>query len=371
MSRPTHVELRRVSLPLVSPFVSAHGAEHVRDVVLVHVVLDDGSAGWGECSALAHPTYTAEYTAGAWAALRDELVPRFFAGRPWGIVGHPMATAALLTAEADADLRRIGRRLADQLALMHRCEPAHRVVSRAVVGMGESVDDVVAEVAKRIEDGHRAVKLKIMPRRRDLDALAAVRAAWPDLDLAADANASLSVGAHEVLRRIDALGLTYLEQPVHAEDLDGAADLAKRLDTPIALDESITSVAAARTAIRFGAADILNVKPARVGGPVEASHIVQIAADLGIATFVGGMLETGIGRAAALSVAALPGCTLPTDLGPSGQYFATDLTDPFLLGPQGTLSVPTGAGIGVTPDHARLDAATVDRLVLESPGRPV
>ena len=83
---------------------------------------------------------------------------------------------------------------------------------------------------------------------------------------------------------------------MHVDDLEGAADVARRLDTPIALDESITSEAAARTAIRFGAADILNVKPARVGGPVEASRIVQTAADLGVPAFVGGMLETGVGR---------------------------------------------------------------------------
>jgi O-succinylbenzoate synthase len=368
MGRPTRVELRRISLLLVSPFVAAHGAEHVRDLVLVRVELDDGTGGWGECSALTHPTYTGEYTAGAWAALRNELVPRFFAGRPWGVVGHPMASAALLTAEADADLRRIDRRLADQLGLMHRCEPRREVVSRAVVGRGETVDQVVAQVASRIEEGHRAVKLKIAPRRLDLDALMAVRATWPDMDLAADANGSLSAGDRDVLGRIDALGLSYLEQPVHHDDLDGAADLAKRLGTPIALDESITSEAAARTAIRFGAAAILNVKPARVGGPVEASRIVQTATDLGIPAFVGGMLETGIGRAAALAVAALPGCVLPSDLGPSGQYFATDLTEPFLLSPDGTLSVPTGAGIGVEPDQARLDAATVDRLVFEFPG---
>ncbi len=365
MGRPVRVELRRVSLRLLSPFVTPHGTEHSRDVVIVHVTLDDGSNGWGECSALTHPTYSGEYTAGAWSALRDELIPRFFAGRPWGIVGHPMASASLLTAEADADLRRIGRRLADQLGLMHHSEARKTVLSRAVVGMGETVDMVLAEVGRRIGEGHRAVKLKILPRRLDLDALGAVRATWPDLDLAADANGSLSVGDERVLQRLEAVGLSYLEQPVQADDLDGAVALARRLETPIALDESITSDAAARTAIRFGATDILNVKPARVGGPVEASRIVQTAAELGIPAYVGGMLETGIGRAGALAVAALEGCTLPTDLGPSARYFAADLTEPFLLGADGALTIPSGPGIGVVPDPARLDAATVDSAVFE------
>jgi O-succinylbenzoate synthase len=252
---------------------------------------------------------------------------------------------------------------------MHKSEVRSEVMSRAVVGMAVTVDAVVATVAERIAQGHRAVKLKIMPRRIDIDALCAVRATWPDLDLAADANESLSAGDRDLLDRIEQLNLTYLEQPVHRDDLDAAAELATRLETPIALDESITSDAAARTAIRFGAADVLNVKPARVGGPVEAARIVQTAADLGVATFVGGMLETGIGRAAALAVAALAGCTLPTDLGPSDHYFASDLTEPFPLSPHGTLAVPAGPGIGARPDPARLEDATIDRAVFESPQR--
>lgn len=365
MGRPVRVELHRVSVPLLSPFVSAHGTEDVREVVLVHVVLDDGSDGWGECSALSHPTYSAEYTAGAWAALRDELVPRFFAGRPWEVVGHPMASAALLTAEADADLRRVGRRLADQLALINRAVARSEVVSRAVLGSGTTVEAVLAEVERRVAEGHVAVKLKITPRRSDLDVLAAVREAWPDLDVAADANGSLPAGDPELFGRIDALGLSYLEQPLRADDLWGTAALAQRLATPVALDESITSDDAARTAIRFGAADVVNVKPARVGGPVEAARIVQSAAELGVPAFVGGMLETGIGRAAALAVAALPGCTLPADLGPSSRYFAVDLTEPFLLRADGTIAVPSAAGIGVEPDPARLAAATRDMAVLE------
>ncbi len=365
MGRPVRVELHRVSLPLVTPLVSAHGVETARELVLVHVTLDDGGQGWGECSALVHPTYTAEYTGGAWAALRDELVPRFFAGRPWGIVGHPMASAALLTAEADADLRRVGRSLADQLALMHPGGRRDTVASCAVVGRGRTIEAVLSEVAERVAEGHRHVKLKIGPHAVDLDALAATRDSWPDLDLAADANGSLSSVDDRSLDRIDALGLTYLEQPLPADDLAGASVLADRLSTPVALDESITSDAAARTAVRFGAADVLNVKPARVGGPVEAARIVATARDLGVPAFVGGMLETGIGRATALAVASLPGCTLATDLGPSGRYFSTDVTVPIPLADNGTLTVPGGPGIGVEPDRARLAAAQVDHLVLE------
>ena len=191
-----------------------------------------------------------------------------------------------------------------------------------------------------------------------------MRAAWPDLDLAADANGSLSAVEEAVLDRIDGFGLAYLEQPLPADDLEGSAAVARRMDTPIALDESVSSDAGARTAIAFGAADLLNVKPARVGGPVEAARIVKTAADRGIPVFVGGMLESGVGRAAALAVAALPGCTAGLDLGPSTRYFDPDLTAPFGLTADGTIAVPTGPGIGVRPDLDRLEEVTVE--VLES-----
>lgn len=366
MARAARVELRRLELPLASPISSAHGTEDRRWLIVVRLRLEDGIEGWGECSALSHPTYTSEYTAGAWAVLRDELVPRFFRGRPWGVFGHQMASAALLTAEADADLRRIDRRLADQLGLMNRSEPRSVVTSRAVVGRPESIDGVLAEVAARLAEGHRAVKLKLAPRRLDLDALASVRATWPDLDLAADANGSLSAGDGAVLDRIDALGLTYLEQPLPADDLEGSAAVVGRLVTPVALDESVTSEAAARTVIGFDAAGVLNVKPARVGGPVEAARIVKTAADRGVPAFVGGMYESGIGRAVGLAVAALPGCTIATDLGPSARYLDPDLTEPVVLEADGTLAVPTGPGIGVRPDPDRLDAVTVESLELSS-----
>jgi O-succinylbenzoate synthase len=70
------------------------------------------------------------------------------------------------------------------------------------------------------------------------------------------------------------------------------------------------------------------------------------------------MLETGIGRATNLAVAAMPNFTLPGDISASSRYFAEDLTEPFDLGADGTMAVPTRPGIGVDPDPSRLEAAT-------------
>jgi O-succinylbenzoate synthase len=212
-----------------------------------------------------------------------------------------------------------------------------------------------------VAEGAALVKLKVTPRPADLDAVTAVRAAWPQLPLAVDANGTLDARSLAVLAPV---GLAYVEQPAPADDLLASAALARRTDVPIALDESITSLAALEVALAVGAGTVVNVKPARLGGVATAAEVARAAAEAGCATFVGGMLETGVGRAAALAVAALPWCTLPTDLGPSSRYLRPDVTEPIELDAEGRLVVPAGPGIGVAPDPDRLADVAVERVVL-------
>lgn len=352
------IELHRVRLPLREPFVAAHGTEQEREVVLVEVVGDDGRRGWGECVALSAPTYSAETTATAWRILNDAVVPAVLAGGTEAPAGHPMAWTAVEVALADLALRRADRSLVD--ALGGQRGP---VVACAVVGLQPTVDATVAAVARRVEEGYRSVKLKIEPGR-DVEHLAAVRAAFPGLGLAADANGSFRAedGAH--LATAGALGLEYLEQPIAADDLEGLARLERSLPFPVALDESIASVGDLERALAAGAGSVLNLKPGRVGGLTASAHLLRTATGAGWDVFVGGMLETGVGRATALAVAAHPACTLPTDLGPSTRYFAADLTEPVPLEAGGRLRPPAGPGIAAVPDPERLAAATVDHAVL-------
>lgn len=352
------LELRRVRLALREPFVAAHGTEHDREVVLVHAIGHDGRHGWGECVALSAPTYTAETTSTAWRALRDVLAPGFLSGSRVVAAEHPMAWTALETALVDLELRRTGRTLVAALGAEPRLLDAC-----AVVGLHATVDDTVRAVARRVERGHRSVKLKIEPGR-DLDRLLAVRSTYPDLGLAVDANGSYASADRAQLARIAALGLLYIEQPLPAADLDALAALAPHLAAPVALDESVGSPADLDRAIAAGAGTVVNVKPGRVGGLAASLAVLARAHGAGLAAFVGGMLETGVGRATALAVASLDACTLPTDLGPSSRYFADDVTAPIELVEAGRLRVPDGPGIGVVPRMDRLDAVTVDRVVV-------
>ncbi len=356
---PAAVDLVRVHLPLRRPFVASHGTETVRDLVLVRADDGAGGVGWGECSTLGRPSYTAEHTDGAWAALADDLVPAALRGAPFARAARPMASAALATALLDLALRGEGRSLAASLGATATAVPV-----AAVVGL-DPIGDVITAVRAAVGAGAVLVKCKIAPGD-DVARLGAVRAAWPDLALAADANGAYRAVEEVPVAELDDLGLAYLEQPLPPADLAGSAALTARSATPIALDEAIGDEDDLDAALAAGAFSVLNVKPARVGGPTEAARLVARAAADGIDVFVGGMLESGIGRAVALAVAGLPGCSLPTDLGPSGRYFVEDLTPPFVL-TDGRLTVPAGPGIGVVPLDDVLDRVTVDRVRLTRP----
>jgi O-succinylbenzoate synthase len=222
------------------------------------------------------------------------------------------------------------------------------------VGLAPTIDDTLAEVDGYLAEGYRRIKLKIEPGR-DLDLVAAVRDhVGPDVLLQVDANAAYTLADAELLAHLDAFDLVLIEQPLDEHDLRQHAELARRLRTPICLDESITSARVATDALDLGACSIVNIKPGRVGGYLEARRIHDLCVARGVPVWCGGMLETGIGRAANLALAALPGFTVLPDLSASNRYFATDLTEPFVLR-DGGLDVPDGPGIGVTPRFDVLD----------------
>jgi O-succinylbenzoate synthase len=353
------VTLRHVQLPLAHPFGSARGQVAVKDALLVHVRTADGVEGWGECAAEVAPTYAPEFVDAAWLVLVDHLVPRVRAGRSLDEVrGHHMAKAALEMAWLDACGRRDGRSLAEQLG----GRPGARLEVGVVVGTGATTDEVAARAAAHVAEGYRRVKVKIAPGH-DRAVLEAVRAAvGPGVAVWADANGSytLADAAH-----LASLPVDVLEQPFAAGDLvDHAAFVAAHGLPHVSLDESIASVHDARAALAMGAASSLVVKPGRVGGLTAAVAVHDACRAAGRPVWCGGMLATGIGRAADLALASLPGFTMPGDVSASARHFARDLTEPFVLAADGTLTVPDAPGLGVVVDVEYVDACTVRRVAL-------
>jgi o-succinylbenzoate synthase len=361
------IELRLVGLPLVTPFRTSFGEMTHKECILARVETDD-AVGWGECVAGDEPDFSEEWNAGAWLVLRDLLAPALV-GRDVRIEdverrlafvrGHPMAKATLVNAVMDATLRADGVPLASSLGGVR-----DRVACGVSIGIASSTERLLEQVAGYLEQGYRRIKLKIEPGT-DVERVRAVREAHPDVLLSVDANAAYSLEDVATFEALDALGLLMIEQPLHHEDLVRHAELQRRISTDLCLDESIRSAAHASAALELGACRIVNVKQGRVGGILEARRVHDVAARSGAPVWCGGMLETGIGRATNLALAAMPNFTLPGDTSASRRYFHEDLTEPFELAPDGTMPVPSGPGIGVGPDHGRLQECTVRREVVE------
>ncbi|GAA1293358.1 o-succinylbenzoate synthase [Planotetraspora silvatica] len=356
----TGVELRRIAMPLVAPFRTSFGTEHSRDVLLVRVVTPEAE-GWAECVAMGEPLYSPEYVDGAADVMRRFMVPALTALQhvdAYGVgqaleplKGHRMAKAALETAVLDAQLRASGESFARFLGASREAVPCG-----VSVGIMNSIPELLDAVDGYIAEGYVRIKLKIEPGW-DLEPVRAVRERFGDVLLQVDANAAYTLTDSAHLAGLDAFGLLLIEQPLADDDLVQHAELAKRLRTPVCLDESIESAAHAAAAISLKACSVINIKPGRVGGYLEARRIHDLCRANGVAVWCGGMLETGIGRAANVALAALPGFTLPGDTSASRRYFARDVTPPFELR-DGHLDVPAGPGIGVDPDPAVLDEVT-------------
>ena len=361
----TGVELRRISMPLVAPFRTSFGVETTRDVLLLRAVLAGPageSEGWGECVAMSDPLYSSEYVDAAVDVLRQFLLPKLFAadqldGAAVGPLlepfkGHWMSKAVIETAVLDAELRASGRSFARELGAT-----TDRVPCGVSVGIHDSVGELLEAVDGYVSAGYLRIKLKIEPGW-DLEPVRAVRMRFGgDLLLQVDANTAYTLQDARHLAKLDEFGLLLIEQPLPEEDVLGHAELAKLISTPVCLDESITSARTAAAAIALGACSVINVKPGRVGGYLEARRIHDVCQAHGIAVWCGGMLETGLGRAANVALAALPGFTLPGDTSASDRYYKTDITEPFVLR-DGHLDVPAGPGIGVAPIPAELAAVT-------------
>jgi O-succinylbenzoate synthase len=357
----TGVELRWVSLPLVSPFRTSFSTQTTRDLLLLRVVTDEGE-GWGECVAMAAPLYSEEYVDGAADALRRFLVPALAAAGPVSgatvatvlapFHGHRMAKAALEMGVLDAELRAEGRPFSRELGAVH-----DRVPCGVSVGIMDDVGALLDAVGGYLDEGYVRIKLKIEPGW-DVEPVRAVRERFgDDVLLQVDANTAYTLADARHLARLDPFDLLLIEQPLPEDDLHGHADLARLITTPVCLDESITSARTAAAAIRLGACQVVNIKPGRVGGYLEARRIHDLCVAHGVPVWCGGMLETGLGRAANVALAALPGFTMPGDTSASGRYYASDVTTPFVLD-DGHLTVPTGPGLGVEPLADELAAVT-------------
>jgi O-succinylbenzoate synthase len=363
-----------VRLPLIRPFTtSSHTKDHL-DHILVRARDSSGAEGWGECASAADPYYCSETTESSWHILRDFLIPEVLgiewqhpdqAAETWQAVrGNNFAKAGLEMACWDLFTRATNVSLAEALGGTRK-----EIHSGVSLGIEPTVQGILEQVERFLDQGYRRIKMKIGPGR-DLAYLRAVRERWPDVLLMADANSAYSLEnpAHvQALRALDDLNLMMIEQPLADDDIVDHARLQAELATPICLDESIHSVHDARKALDLKSCRIINIKVSRLGGLSEAKRVHDLCLSREVPVWCGGMHEFGVGRAGNVAISSLPGFTLPGDVSGSDRAYREDIVDPPIRAHAGAISVPWDRpGLGFDANYERIVERCVRQLVLDA-----
>ena len=355
-------------MPLLSAFETSFGATTERRMILVEV-RGDGVSGWGEVTVGEGPHYNEEWTDSAWLLLKDFAIPMLLA-RPiahaseaasrWeAIRENRMATGGLEAALWDWQARREG------IPLHRLLGGTQSEISCGVsIGIQPTIEQLLEKIATEVAAGYQRVKVKIKPGW-DIEVLDKIRQRFPRLRLMADANSAYRLEDKGHLKLLDRFYLMMIEQPLAHDDITDHARLQQYIDTPICLDESIRTLRHAEQAVEQKACRIINIKLGRVGGFRNARLIHDCCAAAKIPVWCGGMLESGVGRAANIALSTLPNFVLPGDVSASQRYWKQDVVQPEItVTPRGTIEVPAGAGSGFAVDAARVAALTVREVSL-------
>jgi O-succinylbenzoate synthase len=362
------IDLYHLNLTLRVPFEFSAQVMAEREILLT-TVYAEGLTGWGECPAGTEPSYSYETAQTAWHVATSFLIPNLLGkdlqepedvlGWMGRVRGHPFAKSMFDMAAWDLVAQRDGLSFAQKLAEPYPEGPRLRVETGISIGIRPSAKETLEVIAGYREHGYNRIKLKIKPGH-DVELARAARAAYPEAPIMLDANSGYSLPDAAVFQAMHDLDLLMVEQPLGYDDILDHSRLRPQIQIPLCLDESIHSLGDAELAVELQACDIINIKPFRVGGWTESRKILDLCVANGIRIWIGGMLETGVGMAGKVALAALPGVTLPNDIAESYERYPMELTEPFLLNREdSTITVPTGPGLGVAVDEKQLEAVTL------------
>ncbi|MFB5662468.1 o-succinylbenzoate synthase [Alteribacillus sp. HJP-4] len=362
-----NIILRHIKMDLLHPFTTSVGTEKDKEIIIVEIQSVNGESGWGESVSITDPIYNEETITTNWHIISDFLIPLLFKEN----ISHPVkvterfkkirgnfnAKAALECAIWDLYAKEQKVPLAKALGGKKK----HIDVGISV-GIQASVSEMLDQIKLSLNQGYQRVKIKIKPKW-DVNILAAVREAFPDIELMADANCAYTLKDIDHLKKLDDFNLMMIEQPFAHDDIVDHARLQEQLQTPICLDESIHSAEDARKAVELGSCRIINLKIGRVGGLTESKKIHDFCKSRNIPVWCGGMLESGIGRAHNIALTTLENFILPGDTAPSSHYWEEDIIEPSFEMKEGGIPVPDGFGIGVQPKRKLLEQLTLKSKV--------
>lgn len=363
------ITLREIRMSLVTPFETSFGRLADRRILLLELN-SDGVCGWGESVAGEGPFYAPETVETAWHILRDFIWPlikdREFnsAADLWQILspirGHNMAKAAIESAAWDAEAKQKNLPLWKLIGGVR-----HEIPCGVSIGIKPTLEELISTVERELAAGYQRIKIKIKPGK-DIEPVEALRQRFPRIRLMVDANSAYRLEDWPHLKRLEAYYLMMIEQPLGWDDLYSHAELQRKLETPICLDECIHTLEHARAAIDLGACRIINIKLGRVGGYTPSIQIHDLCRSRQIPVWCGGMLESGIGRAHNIALSTLENFTLPGDVTASRRYWTEDIIEPEVeVSSQGTIRVLDRPGIGYTPRVDRIERLTARKEFLK------
>ena len=319
-----------VEMPMAYTWRTAYGEDSVSHSVLVRATSGDYE-GWSEACPFFAPHYLPESAGSVFYHVTKIFGPH--------VVGREYETAQNLNDRLSIYKGNSFAKGAIEvswwtLQSAMTGTPLHRllggntreVVTGTAFGIEDSIDTLLSKIQGAVDTGFPRVKLKAA-HGWDLDMLKAVTSTFPDMTFHIDCNSGYTLDDLPFFKAIDGMGLAFIEQPLYYADIIDHAELARQVQTPICLDESIVSVKVAEQAIRIGACKYINIKPWRLGGLANCIAVHDMARDAGIPVWLGGMTESGVGKGVGVELATLDNFKYPADLGNVSKMFETDLSD--------------------------------------------
>ncbi len=365
----SEIKLYLIEKELIRPFTTSFGTTKKRKIVLTRLFFEEGVEAWGECVAGNGPWYSYETYKTCWQIVKN-YISKLVLNRE---IQHPDEVSQLLEVVRGHEMAKYSIEAPFYAAYAEITnKPLYKLLngnrkkieSGVSIGIKKAIRELIETIEKHLDEGYRRIKIKIKPGW-DIEPLKVIRETFSDIKLQVDANASYTLKHLETLKKLDEFNLLMIEQPLHYKDLVEHAKLQKNLITPICLDESITSYHTAVAAIELGSCKIINIKPGRVGGIKESLKIHEVVGKQNLGVWIGGMLETGIGRAYLVALATLPHVNYPNDISASNRYWSEDIVVPeFKLNNDGTINVPEKPGLGVDIDLDAVEKVTKKTLTI-------
>ncbi|OYT40084.1 MAG: o-succinylbenzoate synthase [Desulfurococcales archaeon ex4484_58] len=354
------IVLYHVVMKLREDFETSFGKTVDRHCIVFRVDSSDGLTGWGEAPVDDEPLYSWETVDTTLYVYREFIIPILmknprlnhpseYLDRVKRIRGYRIAKAGLEFALWDLYSKQLKQPLYKVLGGVK-----NEIESGVSIGVIGDMNRLLRLIGYYLEHNYKRIKIKIAPSW-DIEPVKIIRREYGDIPLQVDANAAYTLEHVSVFKELDRYGLLMIEQPLSYEDLYEHSILQDMIKTPICLDESIKNLYDVKAGYKLGSYRVINVKPARVGGLTETLKINEFAEKNSIPIWIGGMLETGIGRAFQVAAATLSSIKYPNDISESTRYYEEDIVEPpWCFTKPGILKPLEKPGIGVEVVYDRL-----------------